>query len=110
MIRTRRSWARCLSAALALAVGLVALPSMAAEAPAPPQSRPLATATAAKLAGLEPALATAFAQAGPAGTSGESKPFLKTKKGVLAVVMMAGATAWLIQSRIDNKVSSPGRK
>jgi hypothetical protein len=46
----------------------------------------------------------------PAPGSASSKPFLKTPKGVVAVVLMAGVSAWLVQSRIHNKVVSPGRQ
>ncbi len=109
MIRTRSSWVRGLSAALALAVGLVALPSMAAESPASPQSRPLATATATKLAHLEPAPATVFAQAAPAIASDESKPFLKSTKGVIAITVLTGGFAWVVISRNKDAVHSPAR-
>ncbi len=46
----------------------------------------------------------------PSTASASSKPFLKTTKGVAALVLMAGVSAWLVQSRIHNKVVSPGRQ
>jgi hypothetical protein len=102
--------ARRLAGALALVVGLtlVAPPAFAA-GPAP---GPLAAAVNAKVESMPAAaVVQAGAQAKPATVPAEvPKPFFKTPKGVVALVLTAGATAWLIQSRNSNKVTSPGRQ
>lgn len=69
---------------------------------------PLASSAEARLARLD---TTALAaQAAATGTGSENKPFFKTTKGVVSLILVAAATAWLVQSRIDNKVSSPAGK
>jgi hypothetical protein len=101
--------ARSLAAILALVVGLtlVAPPAFAAAPPAP--VRPLAAAAAAK---VQAASATALAQAAqtsaPAGTSG--KPFFKSTKGIVVLVLMATAISWAAVSRSENAVHSPARQ
>jgi len=105
--------ARFLSGILALVVGLtlVAPPAFAAEALAAVPAQPLAAAAAAKVNAMPAAALAQAAQAMPATATAEtSTPFFKTTKGVVSLVLMAGATAWLVQSRINNKVSSPGRQ
>jgi hypothetical protein len=116
---TRRltSWTRPLAGLLAVVVGLTlaAPPASAADAvavtktPAPSQ---LAATTAAKLATLAPAPG-AFAQAAPAAdpAPADNRPFFKTTKGVVALVLMvagAGYVAYRIP-KDNEKVHSPIR-
>jgi hypothetical protein len=105
---------RLLAGALALIVGLtlVAPPAFAAT------PGPIAAAAAAKIdtvpaeALAQAAQTTPAAQAAPAAAAAETgnKPFFKSPKGIVALVLTIGATAWLIQSRNSNKVTSPGRQ
>jgi hypothetical protein len=99
---------------LALAVGLAMAAPPALAGPPPsvkPNQTPLAAAAAAVVEGIPSA---ALAQAGqtapvaPAATS--SKSFFKTPTGIVALVLTAGIAAWTIESRINNKVTSPGRQ
>jgi hypothetical protein len=105
--------ARPLTGALALTLGLtLAAPPAFAVGPATAASPgPIAAAAAAKVEAL-PVASLAQVAPAPAAASAESgdKPFFKTTKGVVALVLTIGATAWLVQSRIDNKVSSPARQ
>ena len=48
-------------------------------------------------------------QGDPASQAAPPKPFLKTPRGVVSVVLMVGLAAWLVQSRSHNQVVSPGR-
>jgi hypothetical protein len=116
---TRRltSWTRPLAGLLAVVVGLTlaAPPASAADAVAvtqAPARSQLATATAAKLATLAPAPG-AFAQAAPAAdpAPADNRPFFKTTKGVVALVLMvagAGYVAYRIP-KDNEKVHSPIR-
>jgi hypothetical protein len=99
--------ARSLAAILALVVGLtfVAPPAFAAAPPAP--IRPLASAAAAK---VQAAPATALAQAAQASPPASGgKPFFKTTKGVVVLVLMATAISWAAVSRSQDAVHSPAR-
>ena len=117
MTRRLTSWTRPLAGLLAVVVGLtlVAPPVSAADAVAVtkvPARSPLAAATAAKLATLAPAPA-AFAQAAPAAdpAPADNRPFFKTTKGVVALVLMvagAGYVAYRIP-KDNEKVHSPIR-
>jgi hypothetical protein len=101
--------ARRLAGALAVVVGLTLVAPPAFAAVPAPASHPITAAATAKVAALP---AASLAQAAPAAAPPASadKPFFKTPKGVVALVLTAGATAWLIQSRNSNKVTSPGRQ
>ena len=117
MTRRLTSWTRPLAGLLAVVVGLTlaAPPASAAAAVAvtkAPAPSPLATTTAAKLATLAPA-ARAFAQAAPAAdpAPADNRPFFKTTKGVVALVLMvagAGYVAYRIP-KDNEKVHSPIR-
>ena len=117
MTRRLTSWTRPLAGLLAVVVGLTlaAPPASAADAVAvtnAPARSPLAAATAAKLAALAPAPA-AFAQAAPAANPApaDNRPFFKTTKGVVALVLMvagAGYVAYRIP-KDNEKVHSPIR-
>jgi hypothetical protein len=88
---------------------LVAPPAFAAGPATAP--RPIAAAATAKVEALPAASLAQAAQAPATATAptGE-KPFFKTGKGIAALVLTIGATAWLVQSRNSNKVTSPGRQ
>jgi hypothetical protein len=101
--------ARPLAAILALVVGLTFLapPAFAAAPPVP--VRPLAAAAAAKVQAAPAAALAQTAQASPAAGSG-GKPFFKSTKGVVVLVLMAGAIGWAAVSRNQDAVRSPARK
>jgi hypothetical protein len=99
--------------AILMGLTLAAPPAAIAGTPETPSTHKvsLATAAAAKVAATSNhAVTIAPVQDAAAGGGGESKPFYKTTTGIVALVLMAGATGWLIQSRLsDNVVHSPGR-
>jgi hypothetical protein len=101
--------ARSLAAILALVVGLtfVAPPAFAAAPPAP--VRPLAAAAAAKVQAAPTAALAQTAQASPPATGG-GKSFFKSTKGVVVLVLMAGAISWAAVSRSQDAVHSPARQ
>jgi hypothetical protein len=71
---------------------------------------PLAASTARVLAKLDTSGAIAPAQAPAATTETTGSPsFFKTKKGVIALVLMAGITAYTIHSRISDHIHSQVR-
>ena len=117
MTRRLTSWTRPLAGLLAVVVGLTlaAPPASAADAVAvtkAPEPSQLAATTAAKLATLAPAPG-AFAQAAPAAdpAPADNRPFFKTTKGVVALVLMvagAGYVAYRIP-KDNEKVHSPIR-
>jgi hypothetical protein len=87
----------------------VAPPAFAAPLPAP--ARPLAAAAVAKVEAMPLATLTPAAQASPApaaATKGE-KPFFKSTKGVVVLVLMATAVGWAAVSRSQDAVHSPAR-
>jgi hypothetical protein len=106
-------WARGVAAALVVLMGLTfaAPPAAVAATPQGPSKTPLAAAVDAKVAASSSqAVVAAPAQDAAGGGGGESKPFFKTGKGIAALVLMAGATGWLIASRKSSDVvHSPGR-
>jgi hypothetical protein len=91
---------------------LAAPPAAAAGAVEPTRQTTLAAGVAARVAATanrSVAIAPTLQLGGAA--AGESKPFFKTGRGIAALVLMVGASAWLVQSRTsDNVVHSPGRK
>ena len=97
--------ARPLAAFLAIALcSAVAAPPAAAVEPAP---RPLAAAAAASGAALSPAAVAQAAHAAPAVP--DSKPFFKSTKGALALVLTAGALGYMGYSFSHDRVKSPAR-
>ena len=100
--------ARPLAAFLAIALcSAVAAPPAAAVEPAP---RPLAAAAAASGAALSPAAVAQAEQAAPAAPAvPESKPFFKSTKGALALVLTAGALGYMGYSFSHDRVKSPAR-
>ena len=94
--------ARPLAGALALAIGV----TFAAPPPSTAAPRPIASAAEAKVAALP---TSALAQAAPASTSTSDKSFIKTKKGAIAVVLLAGAIGYTAYSLSNDRVKSPAR-
>jgi hypothetical protein len=111
MRRSSKPWVRALVIALALLMGLTfsAPPTAAGEGKALP-ARPLAAATAAKLATLAPS-ARAFTQETPASSSADDRSFFRRPAGVAALVLMAAGVGFAIYSiNHDRKpVKSPIR-
>jgi hypothetical protein len=105
--------ARPLAAFLAIALGsTVAAPPAAVAAPAPAPARPLAAAAEAAGAALPQSAVAQVPTTAPAATApavSESKPFFKTTKGVVALVLTAGALGYMGYSFSNDRVSSPQR-
>jgi hypothetical protein len=101
--------ARPLAAFLAIALcSTVAAPPAAAAGPAP--ARPLAAAAEAAGAALPQAAVAQAPATVPAATPAvDSKPFFKTTKGVLAVVLTAGALGYMGYAFSNDRVKSPAR-
>ena len=102
---------RFLAGALALVVGLtLAGPPAFAAGPAPAPS-PIAAAANAKVAAVPTevlAQATPAAKApAPADTGG--KPFFKSTKGAIALVLMAGALGYMGYSMSNDRIKSPAK-
>lgn len=101
--------ARLLAGVLALIVGLtLAAPPAFAAGPAP---GPIAAAAAAK---VETTPVEALAQAAPAApATGPAetgdKPFFKTTKGALALVLLGGALGYTFYSFSNDRVKSPAK-
>jgi hypothetical protein len=103
--------ARFLAGAVALLLGLTfaAPPAFAAEPATAP--RPIAAAANAKVQAL-PAAAVAQAApaapaAAPAATGG--KPFFKTTKGAIALVLIAGTLGYMAYSMSNDRIKSPAK-
>jgi len=106
--------ARFLAGALALIVGLtfVAPPAFAAESTAPAQ--PLAAAAAAKVAAVPAASlgqAAQTAQQAPPTTPVEArgKPFFKSTKGAIALVLLGGTLGYMAYSMSNDRIKSPAK-
>ena len=104
-----------LAGILALVIGLtlVAPPAFATEAQAPgpvaPTRPTLAAAAAAKVEAM-PAVALAqAAQVNPAPTTTSSKPFFKTGKGAVAMVLMGSILGYMTYSFSHDRVKSPAK-
>jgi hypothetical protein len=108
---------RLLAGALALVVGLtLGAPPAIAAGPAP---GPIAAAATAKVEAIPAASlaqvtqttpATPAAPAAPAVASGTGeKPFLKTTKGVVALVLLGGVLGYTVYAFSNDRVSSPQR-
>jgi hypothetical protein len=99
-----------------MAVTFVAPPAAGAGTPQAPRPKTIAMSAEAKVAAsashamaVAPTAAPVQETADAAGT--EHKPFFKTGKGIAALVLMVGATSWLVISRTSSNdvVHSPGR-
>lgn len=122
MTRSVRPWVRTTALPLALFVGLslvaplagaAELPPPAAPAPAAFEPKPVAAATAAKLAALEPAEASLATTTTTTQTSeplaGGSKSFFKSTKGILALTLAAAGVGYAIYSSQHDRLHSPIR-
>ena len=103
---------RGVAALLALLVGLTLAPPCAAgdasPAPAPSGAPSLRAAAEARVAAFDARRTVRFAQESAPAAS-ESRPFFKSRRGVLAVLLMAGGVAWAVVSRSQDAVHSPAR-
>lgn len=103
--------ARPLAAFLAIALcSTVAAPPAAAAGPAP--ARPLAAAAEAAGAALPQSAVAQTPASAPtpvATPAADSKPFFKSTKGVLAVVLTAGALGYMGYAFSNDRVKSPAR-
>ena len=105
--------ARFLAGTLALVLGLtlVAPPAFAAGPATAASPRPIAAAATAKVEALPAATLAQAAPAAPAATPAEtgSKPFFKTTKGAVALVLMAGALGYMGYSMSNDRIKSPAK-
>jgi hypothetical protein len=103
--RNLNPWARGSASLLILAMGLtVAQPARAAEAKSA-RARSLAAAAADRVASMDVTQATTP----PAAEAKSSKSFFATPKGIAALVLMAGVTAYTVHSRLTSAIHSPAR-
>ena len=105
---------RPLSGALALVVGLTfaAPPAFAAEPVPEPTPTPAPTLAEAAEAAVEALPASTLAQAAePAPNTNESldKPFMKSKKGIAAVVLMVAGLGIMAYAMNNDRVKSPAK-
>lgn len=110
--RNPRTRAAIAALALTLGANAVAPTAWAGDSsPRATQATPIANAAAAKVGAMDPSkdLRAAQAPAAAAGTTTESRPFFKSPKGAIAIVMMAGVMAYTIHSRTCCAIHSPGR-
>jgi len=110
-MKTGCRWVRPLARAMALFVGLALLTPqlLAAEMAVPSIDRPIAAAAATKVATMKTPARVAWAQDTKTASSGSSKPFFGTTKGVIALVLMVGGITWAAVSRNKDAVHSPAR-
>lgn len=110
---THLKHARLLAGSLALVLGLtlVAPPAFAAGPTTAGSPRPIAAAATAKVETMPAATLAAAAQAAPAATAAEmgDKPFFKTTKGAIALVLLGGALGYTFYSFSNDRVKSPAK-
>jgi len=110
---THLNHARFLAGALALVLGLtlVAPPAFAAGPAAAASPRPIADAATAKVEALPAATLAAAAQAAPAAAPAEAggKPFFKSTKGAIALVLLGGTLGYMAYSMSNDRVKSPAK-
>jgi hypothetical protein len=96
---------------VALGASLVVPPVWAADAaPRAERVAPLSSAAVAPAGMKGPEAPRATQSPAPApSASTESKPFFKSTKGAIAIVMMAGVMAYTIHSRTCCAIHSPAR-
>lgn len=97
--------------AFVLGLTMVAPPAFAAEVRATP-ARLLAAAAAARVEAMPAAAVAQAAQATPtpAAPTTDGKPFFKSTKGIVVMLLMGTGLAWAAVSRNQDAVHSPGRK
>lgn len=104
--------ARLLGGVLALVIGLTlaAPPAQAAETTvAAPVAGPIAAAAIAKAEAMPVAAQVKPAPAGATTAAAEGKPFFKSTRGVIALVLMGGALGYMGYSFSHDRVKSPAR-
>jgi hypothetical protein len=107
---TRAVQRRSVALAALLSLGLASASHAGGRPDAPPLPKaPLRLAAAAhsERADLDRALQAA-PEAAPAETS--SKPFFKTRRGVVTAVLMAAGLGWVIYSKSNEGVTSPANQ
>lgn len=118
MTRSVRPWVRRTALPLALLLGLslgaplagaAELAPPVAPAPAAFEPKPVAEAAAAKLAALEPAEAALATTQATEPTSGDSKSFFKSPKGILALALAIAGVSYTIYSSQHDRLHSPIR-
>jgi len=101
--------ARLLAGNLAIIVGLTLVaPPAFGGAPAP---GPIAAAATAKVEAIPAASLAQAAPATPATTLAENrdKPFFKTTKGAIALVLLGGALGYMAYSMSNDRIKSPAK-
>ena len=109
----RRSWfsrVKPLAGILALVMAMTfTAPAFAAEEiAAKAASQPLSAAVTAKLNSM-PVPAAAVTQETPADTQSAGKPFFKSRKGAIALLLMAGGVGYTLYSKDKDRIHSPIR-
>lgn len=93
--------------ALVIGLTLAAPPAQAAEPTvAAPVAGPIAAAAAAKIEAMPVA---AQATAAPTTTAPAGKPFFKSTRGAIALVLMGGALGYMGYSFSHDRVKSPAK-
>jgi hypothetical protein len=110
----RRSWisrVKPLAGILALVMAVTfTAPALAGEeaaSPAKPAAQPLAAAVA-KLETM-PVPAAAVTQDATADTQSAERPFFKSRKGAIALILMAGGLGYTLYSKDKDRIHSPIR-
>ena len=107
-MRTLASRPRSIAAGVALSVALavVAPPALAAPPAVSPVQKPtsLAASAAARLSAADTSVAL---QAPAPATETAGKPFIKTRKGALAMVLLAAGLTMVFVSYGNDRVKSP---
>lgn len=85
----------------------VIAPPLAAETAATPRPLSIRAAAVARVAALEAGAQVAAQQA--AAPASESNGFFKSRKGVIALLLFAGATTFTFVSKSKDRVKSPIR-
>ena len=110
----RGPWSRAIP--LALAAALIALPVAASEAtPAAgtakaPVSQVSLRQTAARAAARTPLARTTDARASQAPAPKDSGSFFKSRRGAIAIAVMAAGTGYALYSAKHDRITSPAKK
>lgn len=109
-MRTLASRPRFVAAGLALSVALAvaAPPAFAAPPTVAPAQKPTSLAASAEARLAEADTAVALQAPAPAPAEAAGKPFLKTPKGVAAIVLLAAGLTMTFVSYSKDRVKSPG--
>jgi hypothetical protein len=112
-VKRHRMRARFLGGVLALVLGLtlVAPPAFAAEPATGAALRPIAAAANAKVEALPAEVRAQAAPAAPAAAPAETgkRPFFKTTKGAIALVLIAGTLGYTAYSMSNDRIKSPAK-